>query len=132
MEDVIIPAVAAAMSLTLAWILSNWKDIFGWRRRVQKEEMEMGQSLMKAINDGRREIMDAYAIIDTMVIENKHLKRQNMELTIERDRFKELAEQLKDKLEKVNKDLDECAKQAKKYIAKNEENQNKRDPRRNV
>lgn len=108
LEQVIIPFISAAAGFAAA----NWKDILGWRRRVQKEELEIGMQLMKAINDGRKEIMEAYEIIERMEIENRTLKRENMELTIERDNFKLLADELRAKLDKVTKDFDKVAKQA--------------------
>lgn len=79
---------------------------------MQKEELEIGMQLMKAISDGRKEIMEAYEIIERMEIENRTLKRENMELTIERDNFKSLVDELRSKLDKLTKDFDEVAKQA--------------------
>ena len=107
LEQVIIPFISAAAGFAAA----NWKDILGWRRMVQKEELEIGMQLMKAINDGRKEIMEAYEIIERMEIENRTLKRENMELTIERDNFKLMADELRAKLDKVTKDFDKVEKQ---------------------
>lgn len=124
LEQIVIPILTAVAG----FLLANWKDILGWNRRVQKEEIEIGQQLMKAINDGRKEVLEAYEIIEKMEAENRTLKREKMELTIERDEFKALAEELKIKLAKALQDFDDCAKQTKKYIAiqNNEKNQDQR------
>lgn len=123
LEQILIPALSAIAG----FLLANWKEILGWKRRVQKEDLEIGEKLMKAINDGRRDILEAYEIIEKMEVENRCLKHENMELTIERDKFKSLADELRSKLAKVSRDFDECSKQAAKYItSKNEENKTKR------
>lgn len=124
LDQIVIPILTAVAG----FLLANWKDILGWNRRVQKEEIEIGQQLMKAINDGRREILEAYEIIEKMEAENRTLKRENIELIIERDQFRSLAEELRGKLAKVSQDFDDCAKQARKYISiqKDEKDQNKR------
>ena len=74
------------------------------------------------------EILEAYEIIEKMEAENRTLKRENIELIIERDQFRSLAEELRGKLAKVSQDFDDCAKQARKYISiqKDEKDQNKR------
>lgn len=113
LDNFIIPIVTAIVG----YLLGNWEKILGWKRRVQKEEIEIGQQLMKTINDGRREILEAYEIIEKMETENRTLKRTNIELTIERDQFKALADQLRERLKKVSKDFDDCAEQARKYIS---------------
>lgn len=125
LDQIVIPILTAVAG----FLLANWKDILGWNRRVQKEEIEIGQQLMKAINDGRREILEAYEIIEKMETENRTLKRENIELTIERDQFKSLAEELRNKLAKVSQDFDDCAKQAKKYIAIQDEKDQDQRPR---
>lgn len=112
LEQIIIPTVSAAAG----YILGNWEKILSYKRRAKSEDLDIGEKLMKAINDGRREILEAYEIIEKMDSENRNLKRTNMELTIERDQFKSLVEELKSKLEKVSGDLDACAEQAKKYM----------------
>lgn len=124
LDQIVIPILTAVAG----FLLANWKDILGWNRRVQKEEIEIGQQLMRTINDGRKEILEAYEIIEKMEAENRTLKRENIELTIERDQFKALAEELRNKLAKVSQDFDDCAEQARKYIAiqNNEEDTNKR------
>lgn len=124
LEQIVIPVITAVVG----YLLGNWEKILGWKRKVQKEELEIGAQLMKAINDGRKEIIEAYEISEKMEAENRLLKRKNMELTIERDEFKALAEELKIKLAKALQDFDDCAKQTKKYIAiqNNEKNQDQR------
>lgn len=122
LDQIIVPILSAVAG----FVLANWKDILGWKRRVQKEELEIGQQLMKAINDGRREILEAYEIIEKMETENRTLKRENMELTIERDRFEALANELKEKLDKLTDDFERVAVQAKKYITIDEKDQDKR------
>lgn len=124
LEQIVIPVITAVVG----YLLGNWEKILGWKRKVQKEELEIGAQLMKAINDGQKEIIEAYEISEKMEAENRLLKRKNMELTIERDEFKALAEELKIKLAKALQDFDDCAKQTKKYIAiqNNEKNQDQR------
>lgn len=122
LDQIVIPIFSAVAG----FLLANWKDVLGWKRRVQKEEIEIGQQLMKAINDGRREILEAYEIIEKMETENRTLKRENMELAIERDRFEALANELKEKLDKLTDDFEKVAVQAKKYITIDEKDQDKR------
>lgn len=114
LEQIIIPVISAVVGFAVG----NWEKILGWKRRVQKEEHEIGEQLMKAINEGRKEILESYEIIDKMEAENRTLKRANIELTVERDTFRTLAEQLKAKLEKVTQDFDDCAEQARRYLSK--------------
>lgn len=123
LQQIVIPAVTAL----LGFLLGNWEKILGYKRKAHSEELEIGEKLMKAINDGRKDILEAYDIIEKMEAENRTLKREKMELTIERDNFKVLAEQLKVRLEKLTKDFDECAEQARKYIPNTMKKENEDD-----
>lgn len=103
----------------LGFVAANWSAILGFRRKTQKEDLEIGEQLMTAIDDGREKILKMYVLVDSMEAENKRLKKENMTLTIERDQFKELADKLRDELTFVKKDLDECAKKVReKYQTK--------------
>ena len=114
MVEVIIPVATAA----LGYLVANWKDILGWKRRTQKEEIEISEQLMNAVDDGHAKIIKAYAIISEMDVENRRLKSENMELTIDRDKYKSLSEQLKDELQAALKDFEFCSKQLRNWEAK--------------
>lgn len=105
----------------LGFIAANWKEILGYKRLSRKENIEIGDKLMEAIDDGRKKILEMYALVDSMEAANKSLKKevemldlQVKTVTIERDNFKSLYEQAKEKLKNVEFDLLQCAEQVKK------------------
>lgn len=120
LEQIIIPTVSALVG----YLLGNWDKILSYKRKAQNEDLDIGEKLMKAINNGRNEILEAYKIIKQMELENRNLQQANMQLTAERDNFKTLAEELRGRLEKLTKDFDDCAEQAKKYIPSIQKNEN--------
>jgi hypothetical protein len=122
-QQIVIPAVTAL----LGFLLGNWEKILGYKRKAHSEELDIGEKLMKAINDGRDEILEAYKIIKQMELENRNLVRENIQLVTERDTFKTLAEQLKGRLDKLTKDFDECAEQAKRYLPNIQNKENEDD-----
>lgn len=96
LEQIIIPVATAATG----FLVGNWKTLIRWKRDNDNE-------LVSAVKNAREDILRLYKIIDEMEAMNATLKVENINLKIEKDRFKQLADEAKGELDRLRNYISE-------------------------
>jgi hypothetical protein len=78
-REIVIPVA----TLLTGFLARNLWNILGYARRMQKEDLEIGEKLMRSINDAREDVMNAYSLLNQLETENYELRNMNRKLEIE-------------------------------------------------
>jgi len=101
-REIIIPVA----TLLIGFLGRNLWNILGYARTRQKDELEIGEKLMKAINEARDDVVNAYALLNQLETENFELKNMNRKLESEIQEKDSLITRLRADLEDASKKLE--------------------------